>query len=61
MKLVNKPEEKIGKIIFSRILSMPMAQYREYIASVCGAPAATEFQRLFWKITNGKRAGRRDR
>jgi hypothetical protein len=41
MKLVNKPEEKIGKIIFSRVLSMPMAKYREYIASVCGAPAAS--------------------
>jgi len=38
MKPVNKPEEKIGKIIFSRVLSMPMAKYREYIASVCGTP-----------------------
>ena len=41
MKPVKKPEEKIGKIIFSRVLSMPMAKYREYIASVCGAPAAS--------------------
>ena len=40
MKPVNKPEEKIGKIIFSRVLSMPMAKYREYIDSVCGTPAA---------------------
>ena len=40
MKPVNKPEVKIGKIIFSRVLSMPMAKYREYIASVCGTPAA---------------------
>jgi len=40
MKPVNIPKEKIGKIIFSRVLSMPMAKYREYIASVCGAPAA---------------------
>ena len=41
MKPGNKPEENIGKIIFSRVLSMPMAKYREYIASVCGAAAAS--------------------
>jgi len=41
MKPGNKPEENIGKIIFSRVLSMPMAKYREYIASVCGVPAAS--------------------
>ena len=35
-----KPEAKIGHIIFSKVLSMPMAKYREYIASVCGAPSA---------------------
>ena len=40
MKPGNKPEAKIGNIIFSKVLSMPMTQYREYIASVCGAPAA---------------------
>jgi hypothetical protein len=40
MRPENKPEGKIGKIIFSRVLSMPMVKYREYIASVCGAPAA---------------------
>lgn len=40
MKPVNIPEEKIGKIIFSRVLSLPMAKYRRYIASVSGAPAA---------------------
>jgi len=41
MKPGNKPEAKIGSIIFSKVLSMPMTQYREYIASVCGAPADT--------------------
>jgi hypothetical protein len=39
MKPGNKPEAKIGNIIFSKVLSMPMTKYREYIASVCGAPA----------------------
>ena len=41
MKPGNTPEGKIGKIIFSRVLSMPMTKYREYIASVCGAPAVS--------------------
>jgi hypothetical protein len=36
-----KPEAKIGHIIFSKVLSMPMTKYLEYIASVCGAPAAS--------------------
>ena len=40
MKPGKKPEAKIGHIIFSRVLSMPMAKYREYIASACGAPTA---------------------
>jgi len=41
MKPENKPEAKIGNIIFSKVLSMPMIKYREYIASVCGTPADT--------------------
>lgn len=41
MKPGNKPEAKIGNIIFSKLLSMPMTKYREYIASVCGVPAAS--------------------
>jgi hypothetical protein len=41
MKPVNNPEEKIGNIIFSKVLSLPMAKYRAYIASVCGAPVDT--------------------
>ena len=41
MKPGNKPEAKIVYIIFSKVLSMPMTKYREYIASVCGAPADT--------------------
>ena len=41
MKPGNNPEEKIGNIIFSKVLSLPMIKYREYIASVCGNPADT--------------------
>jgi len=42
MKPGNKPEAKIGNIIFSKLLSMPMTKYREYIASVCGVSAASQ-------------------
>jgi len=41
MKPGNKPEAKIGNIIFSKVLSMTMTKYREYIASVFGASSDT--------------------
>ncbi len=44
MKPGNKPEEKIGKIIFSKALAMPMAKYLEYIVSICGALVAAPEQ-----------------
>jgi len=50
VKSENKAEEKIGRIIFSKVLSMPMAKYREYIASARGIAAAQAGEMVYASV-----------